>query len=237
MTQKTNPTSADHDKAQRNSGKRKRPNAEERAYRWLAREFKSAPKTADGRGFMRFIADQVRPYKERGDHYRDILGECALQFEEGTALEAVPAKLKLALGHLNDLQTDRLNYDDMREALRWILGHCAVMIFIETPEQVVQFLESSGLNNALTGAPASDLGTMRSALRLCDNSLSYILKGGDEKMPREAVMMMWEVIHAARKAICSAAPSERPPDDPIAAIAVMQQELTFLRAFFTEKGK
>lgn len=183
--------------------------------RWYTMARNSRRRRGEWMGMLAFVRAHQAPFKERGDRYLQILNDI-LDAAPGdltdptmgtTEWSEVPGKIKLMSRHLHDLRTDRLNYDDMREALDKL--HTTPAWRYLWPSSKRKILESSGASKALIGAPVSDAGEMRRALQLVDNSLTAAVKRIDSEKPAppDALMEIWAAIHGARKALKAVQPS------------------------------
>lgn len=167
--------------------------------RWYTWAHRDKNRHGESVAIRTFIDAHIRPYKERGDQYLLELNKIRWLFLTDPPSNAeLPGKVEGALKHLHELRTDRLNYDDMRAALEKL--HVKPWPWYARPGKQ-WLLESSGASNALIGAPVSDEGAMRNVLKEADYKLTEAVKAMDDKAPRDAVMAIWEVIHASRKAL------------------------------------
>lgn len=151
------------------------------------------------------VQSAIQPWKKRGDLYLELLNQIqAVMGITNTDITKLPNLIQEDHEHLAALRIDRLNYDDLRAALQWINDNSWVLYYtkVESLQQTVaDFLSMSGLGNALLGAPVSDTGAMRSALRFTDNMITDILKAADETMSRDVVLTLWEIVHMARRTL------------------------------------
>lgn len=154
----------------------------------------------DDQAFVAMVNEAIVPYKERGELYFNLLGQIGLKVDgtDGMDLNELPATIDKAMAHLRELTTGGLNYDDMRAALNDLHRRPWWAWWIKR-----YILESSGASKALIGAPVSDAGAMRRALQMVDANLTAVVQSIDSEKPTppEAWMSVWNVIHAARKAM------------------------------------
>lgn len=177
-------------------------------------------RTGEERALLTFIEAHQKPYVERGDRYLEIIQEIGSTITPAMVprIDAIPKAVKAMVVEIADLRRDRetrLNYDDMREALLGVLeqhkeGFMTLTLTDKgessvnrTPqEKEPEWLQK--VRRAFIGAPFSDVGAMRGALKATDNVLTELLRSMDETTPRSVVMTLWELVHGARKAMASA---------------------------------
>lgn len=215
--------------------KRQRPGVIARTIRLLDRWYTFAQKDKNGHGesvaILQFMEAHIQPYKERGDAYVKILSDIVNQTPALTSQDApnrwtdLPGRIKIMADHLTDLLEGSLNYEDMREALRAVIAQAEAELTLD-PEPKWHYL----VRRSLAGSSESDLGKMRLTLHMADDTLTDILKSErGEGMSNTVVMEMWEVIHAARKALAAA-----PGPDELERLRAEAHEVVSLRFFLAE---